>query len=95
MAPAMYPVENEINAEQKQQESDHIHFDGIDQAIVIRKSNLGFMLEMTIEARKAAIAPGLEVRRILPFRLKRMVGHHRHTLQMVPRQRLASRRQRV
>ena len=32
------------------------------------------MLEITIEARKAAIAPGLEVRRILPFRLKRMVG---------------------
>lgn len=32
------------------------------------------MLEITIEARKAAIAPGMEVRRILPFRLKRMVG---------------------
>jgi redox-sensitive bicupin YhaK (pirin superfamily) len=32
------------------------------------------MLEIAIEARKAAIAPGLEVRRILPFRLKRMVG---------------------
>lgn len=32
------------------------------------------MLETTIEARKAAIAPGMEVRRILPFRLKRMVG---------------------
>jgi len=32
------------------------------------------MLEITIEARKASIAPGLEVRRILPFRLKRMVG---------------------
>jgi redox-sensitive bicupin YhaK (pirin superfamily) len=32
------------------------------------------MLEIAIEARRAAIAPGLEVRRILPFRLKRMVG---------------------
>ncbi|MGH2644588.1 MAG: pirin family protein [Chitinophagaceae bacterium] len=32
------------------------------------------MLEMTIEARKASIAPGLQVRRILPFRLRRMVG---------------------
>lgn len=32
------------------------------------------MLEITIEARKAAIAPGMEVRRILPFRLRRMVG---------------------
>ncbi|HET9054164.1 MAG TPA: pirin family protein, partial [Cyclobacteriaceae bacterium] len=32
------------------------------------------MIEMTIEARKASIAPGMEVRRILPFRLKRMVG---------------------
>lgn len=29
---------------------------------------------MIIDARKAAIAPGMEVRRILPFRLKRMVG---------------------
>lgn len=32
------------------------------------------MLDITIEARKASIAPGMEVRRILPFRLKRMVG---------------------
>ena len=32
------------------------------------------MLELVIEARKAAIAPGMEVRRILPFRLRRMVG---------------------
>jgi redox-sensitive bicupin YhaK (pirin superfamily) len=32
------------------------------------------MLELVIEARKASIAPGMEVRRILPFRLKRMVG---------------------
>lgn len=29
---------------------------------------------MAIESRKASIAPGMEVRRILPFRLKRMVG---------------------
>lgn len=32
------------------------------------------MLELVIEARKAAIAPGMEVKRILPFRMKRMVG---------------------
>jgi redox-sensitive bicupin YhaK (pirin superfamily) len=32
------------------------------------------MLDMIIEARKASIAPGMAVRRILPFRLKRMVG---------------------
>lgn len=32
------------------------------------------MLEMAIESRKASIAPGMEVRRILPFRFKRMVG---------------------
>jgi redox-sensitive bicupin YhaK (pirin superfamily) len=32
------------------------------------------MLEIVIEARKASIAPGMDVRRILPFRLRRMVG---------------------
>ncbi len=32
------------------------------------------MLDIVIEARKAAIAPGMEVRRILPFRQRRMVG---------------------
>jgi redox-sensitive bicupin YhaK (pirin superfamily) len=32
------------------------------------------MLDLVIEARQAQIAPGMEVRRILPFRLKRMVG---------------------
>jgi redox-sensitive bicupin YhaK (pirin superfamily) len=32
------------------------------------------MLDIVIEARKAAIAPGMEVHRILPFRLRRMVG---------------------
>jgi redox-sensitive bicupin YhaK (pirin superfamily) len=32
------------------------------------------MIDITIEARNAALAPGMEVRRILPFRLKRMVG---------------------
>jgi redox-sensitive bicupin YhaK (pirin superfamily) len=32
------------------------------------------MLDVVIEARKAAITPGMEVRRILPFRLRRMVG---------------------
>jgi redox-sensitive bicupin YhaK (pirin superfamily) len=33
-----------------------------------------FMLELVIEARKASLAPGMDVKRILPFRLKRMVG---------------------
>lgn len=32
------------------------------------------MVELVIEARQAVITPGMEVRRILPFRLKRMVG---------------------
>jgi redox-sensitive bicupin YhaK (pirin superfamily) len=32
------------------------------------------MLDLVIQARKAAIAPGMDVKRILPFRLKRMVG---------------------
>lgn len=32
------------------------------------------MLEIVIEARKASLAPGMDVRRILPFRLRRMVG---------------------
>ena len=32
------------------------------------------MIDLVIEARKAALAPGMDVRRILPFRLKRMVG---------------------
>ncbi len=32
------------------------------------------MIELVIEARKASLAPGMEVKRILPFRLKRMVG---------------------
>lgn len=32
------------------------------------------MPEIVIQARKASIAPGMEVRRILPFRLRRMVG---------------------
>lgn len=32
------------------------------------------MVDIVIEARKAALAPGMEVKRILPFRLKRMVG---------------------
>jgi redox-sensitive bicupin YhaK (pirin superfamily) len=32
------------------------------------------MLDIVIEARKASIVPGLYVRRILPFRLRRMVG---------------------
>jgi redox-sensitive bicupin YhaK (pirin superfamily) len=32
------------------------------------------LIEITIEARNAAIGPGMEVRRILPFRQRRMVG---------------------
>jgi redox-sensitive bicupin YhaK (pirin superfamily) len=32
------------------------------------------MLDMVIEARKALIGPAMEVKRILPFRLRRMVG---------------------
>lgn len=32
------------------------------------------MLDLVIEARAASIAPGMEVKRILPFRLRRMVG---------------------
>lgn len=32
------------------------------------------MLDIVIEARKASLAPGMEVKRILPFRLRRMVG---------------------
>jgi redox-sensitive bicupin YhaK (pirin superfamily) len=32
------------------------------------------MLDIVIEARKASIGPGMDVRRILPFRLRRMVG---------------------
>ena len=32
------------------------------------------MLDIVIESRKASLAPGMEVRRILPFRLRRMVG---------------------
>lgn len=32
------------------------------------------MLDIVIDARKASIGPGMEVRRILPFRLKRMLG---------------------
>ncbi|HMP99935.1 MAG TPA: pirin family protein, partial [Cyclobacteriaceae bacterium] len=32
------------------------------------------MIEITISARNASLAPGMDVRRILPFRLRRMVG---------------------
>ena len=32
------------------------------------------MLDIVIEARKASLAPGMDVRRILPFRKRRMVG---------------------
>ena len=32
------------------------------------------MIEIVIESRKAMLAPGMEVKRILPFRMRRMVG---------------------
>jgi redox-sensitive bicupin YhaK (pirin superfamily) len=32
------------------------------------------MIDIVIEARSAALAPGMEVKRILPFRMRRMVG---------------------
>lgn len=32
------------------------------------------MLDLVIDARKASLAPGMEVKRILPFRMRRMVG---------------------
>ena len=32
------------------------------------------MLDIVIEARKASIGPGMDVRRVLPFRMRRMVG---------------------
>lgn len=32
------------------------------------------MIDLVIESRKASLAPGMDVRRILPFRLRRMVG---------------------
>ncbi|HEX6227634.1 MAG TPA: pirin family protein, partial [Chryseolinea sp.] len=32
------------------------------------------MIDLVIEARHASIAPGMSVKRILPFRLRRMVG---------------------
>lgn len=32
------------------------------------------MLDIVIEARRASLAPGMDVKRILPFRMKRMVG---------------------
>ncbi len=44
------------------------------------------MIEIVIEARKASIATGMEVRRILPFRLRRMVGPF---IFMVPRRSVA------
>jgi redox-sensitive bicupin YhaK (pirin superfamily) len=47
------------------------------------------MLDIVIEARKALLAPGMEVRRILPFRMRRMVGpfifmDHAGPVQMAP-----------
>lgn len=37
-------------------------------------NQINTMLDIVIEARKASIAPGMDVKRILPFRLRRMVG---------------------
>ena len=42
--------------------------------IFIPTLTLLIMLDLVIEARKASIAPGMDVKRILPFRLRRMVG---------------------
>lgn len=47
------------------------------------------MLDIVIEARKASLGPGMDVRRILPFRLRRMVGpfifmDHAGPVQMQP-----------
>ncbi|QNF34028.1 pirin family protein [Adhaeribacter swui] len=49
------------------------------------------MIDIVIEARNAAIMPGMEVRRILPFRLRRMVGpfifmDHAGPVQITPQQ---------
>lgn len=49
------------------------------------------MIDLVIEARKASLAPGMEVKRILPFRLKRMVGpfifmDHAGPVQVAPTQ---------
>lgn len=49
------------------------------------------MLDIVIEARKASIGPGMSVRRILPFRLRRMVGpfifmDHAGPIQATPQQ---------
>jgi redox-sensitive bicupin YhaK (pirin superfamily) len=38
------------------------------------ETNQIVMLDIVIEARKASIGPGMDVRRILPFRQRRMVG---------------------
>src|SRR5690606_24033269 len=39
-----------------------------------RSAELRTMLDLVIEARKASLAPGMDVQRILPFRKRRMVG---------------------
>jgi redox-sensitive bicupin YhaK (pirin superfamily) len=49
------------------------------------------MLDIVIEARKASIGPGMDVRRILPFRMRRMVGpfifmDHAGPVQIQPQQ---------
>ncbi|QMU28223.1 pirin family protein [Adhaeribacter radiodurans] len=49
------------------------------------------MLDIVIEARKASIGPGMDVRRILPFRLRRMVGpfifmDHAGPIELAPQQ---------
>lgn len=49
------------------------------------------MLDIVVDARKASIAPGMAVRRILPFRLRRMVGpfifmDHAGPIQATPQQ---------
>lgn len=41
---------------------------------LVAKQSIEEMIEIVINARQASIAPGMEVRRILPFRMRRMVG---------------------
>ena len=46
----------------------------IQNSLYIKQMNILFMLDIVIEARNAAISETMKVKRILPFRLRRMVG---------------------
>jgi redox-sensitive bicupin YhaK (pirin superfamily) len=41
---------------------------------IFGEAKTNHMLELVIEARAASLGPGMDVRRILPFRMRRMVG---------------------